>query len=83
MVLPRQLNAEEETITSGVRDYVGIDKLSKLIERSYPATLRMVHSDKISGTRHGTEWRIKLTEVKRFLDFGNNPNPQPHPGLKG
>lgn len=74
---------KDETSSSGVRDYVGIDKLSKLIERSYPATLRMVHSDKITGTRHGTEWRIKLTEVKRFLEQGNNPNPQPHENLKG
>lgn len=60
-----------------VKDWVGIDKLSELIDRSYPTTLKMVQSDKIHGTRHGVEWRIKLLEVRRFLEQGNNPNPQP------
>jgi excisionase family DNA binding protein len=61
----------------GVKDYVGISKLAELIDRSYPTTLKMVQTDKIHGTRHGSEWRIKLLEVRRFLEQGNNPNPEP------
>ena len=68
---------ETSTSTDGVRDYVGIRRLSELIERSYPTTLNMLHTKKIIGTRHGTEWRIKLTEVRRFLEQGNHPDSQP------
>lgn len=65
------------SIGEGTDDYVGIEKLSHIIERSYPTTLKMVQSDKITGTRHGVEWRIKLIEVRRYLEHGNNKNPQP------
>lgn len=76
---PNQPAPEEssDSLGSGVKDYVGITKLAVLIDRSYPTALKMVQQDKIHGTQHGAEWRIKLTEVRRFLEQGNNPNPQP------
>lgn len=68
-------SANEETdLFSGVRDYVGIKQLCKIIERSYPATLRMLQKGQIKGYRSGQEWRVKLTEVRRFLDQGNHPD---------
>lgn len=77
MVSPCNLG-ETSTSIGGVKDWVGLRKLSELIARSYPTTLKMVKADKIHGSRHGNEWQIKLTEVRRFLEQGNNPNPQPH-----
>lgn len=65
---------EETDLFSGVRDYVGIKQLRKIIERSYPATLRMLQKGQIKGYRSGQEWRVKLTEVRRFLDQGNHPD---------
>jgi excisionase family DNA binding protein len=77
-VPPAKPGADETSTLGGVKDYIGIEKLSVIIGRTYPTTLKMVHQDKIKGTQHGAEWRIKLTEVRRFLEQGNNPNPQPH-----
>lgn len=68
------LNDEEARALQGVEPYVNADRLAELINKSYPVTLRMLRKKQIKGTRHGTEWRVKLSEVRRFLEHGNHPD---------
>lgn len=67
-------NIEETDLIGVGKDYVGLKKLCQIIERSYPATLKMLQKGQIKGYRSGQEWRIKLTEVRRFLEYGNHPD---------
>lgn len=68
-------SAKDETFASGgVKDYLGIKELKDVIGKSYPTTLRMIRLKQILAYQVGNEWRIKKTEVRRFLEQGNHPD---------
>lgn len=68
------LNDEEALALQGVEPTVNAHRLSELICKSYPNTLKMLRRKQIKATRHGSEWRVKLSEVRRFLEHGNHPD---------
>ncbi len=68
-------SVNDETFSSGgVIDFVLIGRLKDIIGKSYPTTLRMIHLKQIQAYQVGKEWRIKNTEVRRFLEQGNHPD---------
>lgn len=68
----------QETADEGVQapeiDYLTMPQLCKAIGFSRPAALRLLQKRRIIGYQAGGHWRIKKTEVRRFLEFGNHPN---------
>lgn len=69
-------SANDETFAppGGVDDYVTVKQACVIINRSYPTTLKMVKAKKLLGYQAGSEWRVKKSELRRFLEHGNHPN---------
>lgn len=63
---------EAARLQSGEK-WVSIKTLSAILERSYPATLKMIKAGHVRAVRIGGRWRIYESEVLRLLRKGNFP----------
>lgn len=47
---------------------------TKFIHRSYPTLLKDIKAHRIAAVPYGKQWRIKRSELERFLHEGNSNN---------
>ena len=59
---------EEHDILVKLRD------ATKFINRSYPSLLKDIKEHKIQAVRFGGQWRIRKSELERFMTEGNLDN---------
>ena len=52
-----------------------LDQVCKAIKISYPTLLNYIKTGKLRGIRIGGQWRVSLSELKRFGKEGNSDNP--------
>lgn len=65
------------TASTGGGGWVTLKKMAILIEKDYRTTRKLVVEGKIRAIRVGGTFRIYEEEVRRFLQQGNHPDPQP------
>lgn len=58
-------------------NWVTVRKMSLIIEKSYQTTLKLVKAGQIKAVKVGGDYRIYENEVRRFLNYGNHPDPTP------
>jgi hypothetical protein len=55
----------------------GVKKLAAIIGKTQQTALHYVQSGKIVAVPIGGTYRIYESELRRFLKYGNHPDPQP------
>jgi excisionase family DNA binding protein len=73
----RSLTGGDEHYTGG-EGWVTLKKMAILIEKDYRTTRKLIVDGKIRAIRVGGTFRIYESEVRRFLQQGNHPDPQPN-----
>lgn len=67
-------NGENTFELKAVDDFLTMPQVVTAINHSRPMVLRLLQSKKLLGYKDGDRWKVKKSEVRRFLEQGNHPD---------